>query len=131
MFMRRLLVKVCGVAAAAALVAGSWSCGDDAEGSSGTPTGPGTGGSGGDGAGGGETTGGGGEGGDGEGGGASGCVQTATGPTRGSALALRSDDGLLLVANRDAGTVASLPIDAASDPPTIGTRTDLVVGDEP
>lgn len=130
--MKRRMLRMSGLLLGATLVAGAGGCGDDGGGSTGTPTGAGTGGSGGDGVGGStSSTGAGGEGGDGEGGGAPGCAQTAAGPTRGSAMALRPDDGLLLVANRDAGTVSSLPVDATMSPPAIGARTELALGGEP
>lgn len=111
-------------------------CGDDTSSSSESTGGGGEGGSGGDGSGAGDTGGGGDTGGSGgSGGGAGGgapsvCAERAHGPTRGSAIALSSDDALVVVANRDTGSVTIFDASYDAGSPTLERRVELATGAE-
>lgn len=125
-------------AAVAALLATSvFGCSDDevdptptSSSSSGSPAGGGggqgampAGGAGGGGAGGGGEA--------GSGGVAQGCLETASDSTRGSAIAISPDDATLVVANREAGSVAVLDVDYTGGLPTLGRPTEIALGGEP
>lgn len=105
-------------------------CGDDTSSSTeSTSSAGGEGGSGGDGSGAGDTGGGSDTGGAG-GGLPSVCAERAPGPTRGSAIALTPDDALLVVANRDAGSVTIFDASYDAGLPTLERRVELATGAE-
>jgi mono/diheme cytochrome c family protein len=56
------------------------------------------------------------------------CKQTAPGETRGSAVALSPKDDVLVVANRDVGTVTVFHVDYASGSPAMNKVSELTVG---
>src|SRR5215208_6207971 len=99
---------------ASALGAG---CGDDPEAADqaghGSTTGTGTGGGG------------------GQGGGGAACTTPQVDATRGSAIAISPDDSVLVVANRDVGTVSVLRVDYTDGAPKISKTAEIEVGGEP
>ncbi|NUQ78070.1 MAG: beta-propeller fold lactonase family protein [Polyangiaceae bacterium] len=100
-------------------------CGDESETATSTST---TASSGGDGGSGG--SGGGGAG--GQGGGSSAlCVETAPGPTRGSAIAISPDDTRIAVVNRDVGTVTVIAVAYGGGQPELSKAAEIDVGGEP
>ncbi|MFT3775436.1 MAG: hypothetical protein QM820_59575 [Minicystis sp.] len=60
-----------------------------------------------------------------------GCIITAPGPTRGSAVALTSDETRLVAVNRDVGSVTIMAIDYADGQPKLTKIDEIVVGGEP
>ena len=60
-----------------------------------------------------------------------GCTTAAKGPTRGSAIALTSDESRLVAVNRDAGTVTVMSIDYTDGQPKLATVAEIAVGGEP
>ena len=60
-----------------------------------------------------------------------GCMTAITGPTRGSAIAVTSDDSRLITVNRDVGSVTVFTVDKTATPPTITKLTEIPVGGEP
>jgi YVTN family beta-propeller protein len=60
-----------------------------------------------------------------------GCTTAAKGPTRGSAIALTSDDARVVAVNRDAGSVTVMSVDYADGQPKLTTVAEIAVGGEP
>src|SRR6185369_10972213 len=58
------------------------------------------------------------------------CMTPIKGPTRGSAIAMTSNDTHVITVNRDAGSVSVMALDTSS-PPSIGAPIELAVGEEP
>jgi YVTN family beta-propeller protein len=75
--------------------------------------------------------GGGGSGGGGGGGGAAACTATATEGVRGAAVAISEDDGLVVAANRDSGTVSIFSTDLGGALPSVTKTSELAVGNGP
>ncbi len=59
------------------------------------------------------------------------CTTAAKGPTRGSAIAITSDDSRLVAVNRDVGSVTVLSVDNTQNPPTLSKVAELMVGAQP
>jgi YVTN family beta-propeller protein len=59
------------------------------------------------------------------------CTTTAKGDTRGSAVALTSDDSRLVVVNRDVGSVTVMSVDASDGKPKLTVVAEIAVGGEP
>jgi YVTN family beta-propeller protein len=59
------------------------------------------------------------------------CATTATGPTRGSAIAISPDGTRLLAVNRDVGSVTILSVDYSDGFPSMTVVKELAVGGEP
>ncbi len=65
------------------------------------------------------------------GGGNPACTTIAKGATRGSAIALSSDDARVVVANRDSGSVTVMSVDYGDNVPKLTKVAELPVGAEP
>ena len=59
------------------------------------------------------------------------CTTAAKGTTRGSAIAITSDDSRIITVNRDAGSVTVMSVDNSMTPPVVATVKELPVGAEP
>lgn len=59
------------------------------------------------------------------------CATPIVGPTRGSAIAITSNDARLVTVNRDAGTVTVLSVDYGSGAPVMTVVKEIAVGAEP
>ena len=59
------------------------------------------------------------------------CTVAAKGPTRGSAIAITSDDSRLVVVNRETGSVTVMSIDYADGQPKMTVVKEIQVGGEP
>jgi YVTN family beta-propeller protein len=59
------------------------------------------------------------------------CTTAATGPTRGSAIALTPDETRLIAVNRDVGSVTVMSIDYADGQPKMTVVAEIAVGGEP
>lgn len=60
-----------------------------------------------------------------------GCTVAATGPTRGSAIAITPNDKRIVAVNRDVGTVSVIDVDYASGQPVMTKVNEITVGGEP
>lgn len=67
----------------------------------------------------------------GAGGGPGACTTTSKAAPRGAAVAISPDDSILVVANRDSGTVTVMSVDYADGRPKMTVKEEIAVGAEP